>query len=151
MLDEPCRRVIETDTNDSRFFRFCNEGFAVSCKANEVNSASLLVSGDASLKQDGLCMVTDIDENAALAPGTEIVTSGDGGLFSGRNSVGIIVSVDDSNPLDVTATLRPYANIGDLEDVFVMIPYASETDAASGNEDASAPADERPRLQKHQR
>ena len=87
-------------------------------------------------------MVTDIDENAALAPGTEIVTSGDGGLFPEGIPVGVIVSVDDSNPLDVTATLRPYANIGDLEDVFVMIPYASETDTASGNEDASAPADE---------
>lgn len=135
-------RVIETDTNDSKVLPLLHEGFAVSCKANEVNSASLLVSGDASLKQDGLCMVTDIDENAALAPGTEIVTSGDGGLFPEGIPVGVIVSVDDSNPLDVTATLRPYANIGDLEDVFVMIPYASETDTASGNEDASAPADE---------
>ena len=134
-------RVIQTSDSDSEVLPLTHEGFSVSCKVNEVNSASLLVSGDASLKNDGLCRVTDIDEDANLQPGTEIVTSGDGGLFPEGIPVGQIVSVDDSNPQEVTAILRPYASIGELEDVFVMIPYSeTESSDAATTTDASIPS-----------
>ena len=47
--------------------------------------------------------------------------------------IGVIESVDYSNPLDVTATLNPYSQIGKLDDVFIMIPYVEtveETESA---------------------
>ena len=74
-------RVIETSDSNSKVLPLLHEGFSVACKVNEVNGATMLVSGDAALKNSGLCIVTNISDKAVLEPGTEIVTSGDGGLF----------------------------------------------------------------------
>lgn len=120
-------RVIETSDSNSKVLPLLHEGFSVACKVNEVNGATMLVSGDAALKNSGLCIVTNISDKAVLESGTEIVTSGDGGLFPAGIPVGTIVEVDNSNPLNVTATLQPYSSIKDLKDVFVMIPYEEET------------------------
>lgn len=119
-------RVIETSDNESRVLPLLHEGFAVAGKVNEVNGATFMVLGDAELKRYGLCLVTDIDLDVHLEPGMEIVTSGDGGLFPEGIPIGVIESVDNSNPLEITATLRPYSQIGKLEDVFIMIPYVEE-------------------------
>ena len=119
-------RVIETSDNESRVLPLLHEGFAVAGKVNEVNGATFMVLGDAELKRYGLCLVTDIDSDVHLEPGMEIVTSGDGGLFPEGIPIGVIESVDNSNPLEITATLRPYSQIGKLEDVFIMIPYVEE-------------------------
>ncbi len=131
-------RVIEIDEDVSKVLPLLHEGFVVSGKVNTVNGASVVVSGDAALKQEGLCLVTGIDENTVLEPGTEIVTSGDGGLFPQGIPIGVIETVDYSNPLNITATLRPYANIDDLNDVFVMVPY-SVIEEQQENIDAGLP------------
>lgn len=122
-------RVIETLDNESKILPLLHEGFVVSGKSNEVNGITVTVSGDASLKQEGLCLVTGIGADDVLLVGTEIVTSGDGGLFPQGIPIGVIESVDYSNPLNITATLRPYTLIGDIKDVFIMIPFeATEPD-----------------------
>lgn len=128
-------RVIETSDTESRVLPLLHEGFAVAGKVNEVNGATFMIVGDAELKRQGLCLVTDIDPDVQLAPGMEIVTSGDGGLFPEGIPIGVIESVNYSNPLQVTATLRPYSQIGKLEDVFIMIPYSEE------KEDQTAPSE----------
>ncbi len=117
-------RVIELEENDSTVLPLLHEGFVVSGKVNEVNGIGVTVSGDAALKAEGLCLVTGISENEILEVGAEIVTSGDGGLFPQGIPIGVIESVDYSNPIAITATLRPYADISSLNDVFVMIPYS---------------------------
>ncbi|MCR4688598.1 MAG: rod shape-determining protein MreC [Saccharofermentans sp.] len=124
-------RVIEVGSSDSMVLPLLHEGFSVACKVNVVNGATMLVSGDASLKNDGLCLVTRIESGTVIEPGTEIVTSGEGGLFPEGIPVGTIVDVDYSNPLAITATLKPNSDIGDIEDVFVMIPYQTEEEEAS--------------------
>ena len=116
-------RVIESSETESRVLPLLHEGFAVAGKVNEVNGATFMVAGDAELKRQGLCLIKDVDPDVLIKPGMEIVTSGDGGLFPEGVPIGVIESVDYSNPLDVTATLRPYSQIGKLEDVFIMIPY----------------------------
>ena len=120
-------RVIETSDTESRVLPLLHEGFSVAGKVNTVHGATFMVLGDAELKRQGLCLVTDIDPDVKLEPGMEIVTSGDGGLFPEGIPIGVIESVDDSNPLQITATLRPYSQIGKLEDVFIMIPYVEES------------------------
>ncbi|MBR4430796.1 MAG: rod shape-determining protein MreC [Clostridiales bacterium] len=124
-------RVIETSDTESRVLPLLHEGFSVAGKVNTVNGATFMVLGDAELKRQGLCLVTDIDPDVKLEPGMEIVTSGDGGLFPEGIPIGVIESVDNSNPLQITATLRPYSQIGKLEDVFIMIPYVEEPDEES--------------------
>ena len=120
-------RVIETSDTESRVLPLLHEGFSVAGKVNAVNGATFMVLGDAELKRQGLCLVTDIDPDVRLEPGMEIVTSGDGGLFPEGIPIGVIETVDNSNPLEITATLRPYSQIGKLEDVFIMIPYVEES------------------------
>lgn len=121
-------RVIESSETESRVLPLLHEGFAVAGKVNEVNGVTFMVVGDAELKRQGLCLAKDIDPDVHLEPGMEIVTSGDGGLFPEGIPIGVIESVDYSNPLEVTATIRPYSQIGKLEDVFIMIPYVEETE-----------------------
>lgn len=115
-------RVIETDSDSSKILPLIHEGFSVIGKVNEVNGAIVTVSGDSNLKNEGLCLVTGIDENVIPAVGSEIVTSGDGGLFPQGVPIGVIESVDDSNPLEITATLRPYTQISSVKDLFIMVP-----------------------------
>ena len=124
-------RVIETSETESRVLPLLHEGFAVAGKVNEVNGATFMIIGDAELKRQGLCLVKDIDPDVRLEPGMEIVTSGDGGLFPEGIPIGVIETVDYSNPLRVTATIRPYSQIGKLEDVFIMIPYVEEPDESA--------------------
>lgn len=121
-------RVIESSDTESRVLPLLHEGFAVAGKVNEVNGATFMVVGDAELKRQGLCLIKGVDPEVRLEPGMEIVTSGDGGLFPEGIPIGVIESVDYSNPLDVTAALKPYSQIGKLEDVFIMIPYVEPSE-----------------------
>ena len=127
-------RVIESSDTESRVLPLLHEGFAVAGKVNEVNGATFMVVGDAELKRQGLCLIKGIDPEVRIRPGMEIVTSGDGGLFPEGIPIGVIESVDYSNPLDVTATLNPYSQIGKLEDVFIMIPYVEPTEESSASD-----------------
>ena len=134
-------RVIETQGSNSMVLPLLHEGFSASGKVNEVNGASVIVSGDAVLKKSGLCRVKAFDKGIKLEPGTVIVTSGEGGLFPDGIPIGTIVTVDYSNPTEVTATLRPFSNIGELEDVFVMIPFNADDkkEGVPGASESSAP------------
>ncbi len=124
-------RVIESSDTESRVLPLLHEGFAVAGKVNEVNGATFMIVGDAELKRQGLCLVKGIDPDVNLEPGMEIVTSGDGGLFPEGVPIGVIESVDYSNPLDVKAALKPYSQIGKLEDVFIMIPYVETVEGTA--------------------
>ena len=115
-------RVIETRETESTILPLLHEGFSVSCKVNEVNGASFIVTGDTSLKSSHRCRVTGIDMNNMPKVGAEIVTSGEGGLFPEGIPIGVIVSVDDSNPLNITAVLEPYYHYDNLQDVFILAP-----------------------------
>ena len=129
-------RVIEVNEDDSDILLLLHEGFQVSGKVNAVNGATFLIVGDASLKQQGLCLVTGIDPDTIPNVGDEIVTSGDGGLFPQGIPIGVIESVDTSNELNITATLRPYSDIEDLNDIFIMVPFEEEVQET--NETTSA-------------
>lgn len=120
-------RVIEVNEDDSDILMLLHEGFQVSGKVNAVNGATFIIMGDASLKQQGLCLVTGIDPDTVPSVGDEIVTSGDGGLFPQGIPIGVIESVDTSDELNITATLRPYSDISDINDIFIMVPFEDET------------------------
>lgn len=120
-------RVIEVNEDDSDILMLLHEGFQVSGKVNAVNGATFIIMGDASLKQQGLCLVTGIDPDTVPSVGDEIVTSGDGGLFPQGIPIGVIESVDTSDELNITAALRPYSDISDINDIFIMVPFEDET------------------------
>ena len=119
-------RVMTTDVDSSKILPLLHEGFTVSAKVNEVNGAVVLVTGDVTLKNEGLCVVTRIPTNIILKPGDELVTSGEGGLFPAGIPIGTIESFDNSDPDHPTATLRPYVSISDIKDVFIMVPNTED-------------------------
>ena len=115
-------RVLTAETGSAKVLPLLHEGFTVSAKVNTVNGAVVMVTGETVLQQEGLCRVVMIPSGIELQPGDELVTSGKGGLFPPGIPIGIIESVDYSSELDRYATLRPYVNISEIKDVFVMIP-----------------------------
>ena len=123
-------RVMTTDLESSKILPLLHEGFTVSAKVNVVNGATVMVSGDIILKNQGLCVVTRIPSNIVLQPGDELVTSGEGGLFPAGIPIGVIESFDDSDPNNPKATMRPYAVISDIKDVFIMVPNTEENNGA---------------------
>ncbi|MBO4579445.1 MAG: rod shape-determining protein MreC [Clostridiales bacterium] len=133
-------RVIETDDSNSKILTLMHESFRVSCKVNEVNGAYVTCSGDAVLKKKGLCLLTDIDPDVVLEAGDVIVTSGEGGLFPEGIPVGTVESVDYSDPLNITATLKPYTDVSQLKDVFIMIPIQADAAVDDSTEATSEEA-----------
>lgn len=119
-------RILSADAESAKVLPLLHEGFSVSAKVNTVNGAVVRVTGETSLKQDGLCKVTRIPALIDLKVGDELVTSGQGGLFPAGIPIGVIVSVDYSSDLDRSATLRPYVNIMEIKDVFVMMPIVED-------------------------
>lgn len=128
-------RVIEVNERDSDILPLLHEGFSISGKVNAVNGATFFIVGDSSLKRDGLCLVTGISPDVIPSPGDEIVTSGDGGLFPQGIPIGVIESVDTSDELNITATLRPYSDIADLNDIFILVPIEDETENVTETSD----------------
>ncbi len=123
-------KVYSADFTSSKVMPVLHEGFTVNAKVNSVNGADVMVHGEVELKEDGLCMVDQIDENAVLKVGDELVTNGLGGLFPAGIPIGVIVSIDDSSPLNRYATMKPYVDIANLNDVFIMIPPTANMEAS---------------------
>lgn len=122
-------RIMTTDPESSKVLPLLHEGFSVSAKVNTVNGAVVKISGETSLKQDGLCKVTRIPSTVELKVGDELVTSGQGGLFPAGIPIGVIVSVDYSSELNRTAVLKPHVIIGELKDIFIMVAVEDSTDS----------------------
>lgn len=127
-------RILSSDASSSKVLPLLHEGFSVSAKVNTVNGAVVRVTGEASLKLQGLCKVSRIPDQVELQVGDELVTSGQGGIFPAGIPIGVIESVDYSSSLNRTATLRPYVNIADIKDVFVMMPDEPESNELIFNE-----------------
>lgn len=125
-------RIMTTDPESSKVLPLLHEGFSVSAKVNTVNGAVVRVSGETTLKQDNFCKVTRIPANIELEVGDELVTSGQGGLFPAGIPIGVIVSVDYTSDLNRFAILRPYSDINEMKDVFVMISQ-EDLDTESGS------------------
>ncbi|MBP5261718.1 MAG: rod shape-determining protein MreC [Clostridiales bacterium] len=115
-------RVVEISDSESIILPLLHEGFSVTCKVNEVNGETFVLKGDTNLKRSGLCRITGINVNDVPAVGSEIVTSGEGGVFPEGIPVGTIIEVDAADPLNIYAVLQPYSDISELQDIFVLVP-----------------------------
>ncbi len=115
-------RVMSTDLTSAKVLPLLHEGFSVSAKVNTINGAIVRVHGEALMKMDGLCKIDEIQPDVELAVGDELVTSGKGGLFPAGIPIGVIEEVNYESELNRYAMLRPYTEIGNLKDLFVMIP-----------------------------
>ena len=132
-------KVLSSDMTSAKILPLLHEGFSVSARVNVVNGATVIVHGEIELKEDGLLKVDQLSDSAVLQVGDELVTSGSGGLFPAGIPIGVIVSIDDSSPLNRFAMLKPYSDIASLTDVFIMVPptATSEDGTVEANADTS--------------
>ncbi len=97
----------------------------------------LVVRGDISLKQEGLCRVDYIPPNADLVPGDVLETSGMGDMYPKGIRVGIVDRiVRNQGQYDAYAILKPAVDFKRLEEVEVLTSPASsdaEKPAATGS------------------
>lgn len=114
-------RVLSTDLTTARILPLYHEGFSMSAKINSSAGALVRVRGDLDLKAQGLCAIDRIPTTAVIRVGDEIITSGEGGLFPGGLPIGKVIEVRDSGTRqNRIAILKPYADLENLETVFIM-------------------------------
>ena len=127
-------RVMSVEGDYSKVIPLLHEGFSVSAKVDKINGAVVRVHGEAVLKESGLCKVDSLTSDAQLNVGDVLITSGEGGLFPAGIPIGEIVSVENVSDISGYAVLKPYTELSNLKDVFVMVekPDSVEDGVGSG-------------------
>ncbi len=85
------------------------------------------VSGDSKLLKNGLCKLQGLNRSSSIVSGGIVCTSGAGGVFPHGLIIGEVVSVkDDEITTSTYATIKPYTNLNELTDVFVVTSFIGQ-------------------------
>lgn len=80
-----------------------------------------VVVGDYALMQDGLCKLTYFTEDVTLFVGDRVVTSGKGGAFPPRISIGEVIELrSEAGGQSYYAVVEPQVNLNLLSQVFII-------------------------------
>lgn len=102
----------------------------------------LVVRGDITLKQEGLCRVDYIPPNADLVPGDVLETSGMGAVYPKGIRVGTVGRIiRNQGQYDAYAILQPAVDFKRLEEVEVLTPAATPADSTTGGAVEAGKAD----------
>jgi len=83
--------------------------------------------GTAELAREETLRIGYLSRDSAAAAGDMVVTSGKGGIYPRGLLVGALTQVSPaSDGLTLQATIQPYADIKNLEDVFVLTNFADK-------------------------
>ena len=126
-------RVSSIGNDYAKVVPLLHEGFSVSAKIDKINGAVVRVHGEALLKKEGLCKVDSIPADAQIQVGDVLITSGEGGLFPQGILIGEIVSVEKESELSGYAILKPYVNMEELRDLFIMVEKDPDAEANTDN------------------
>lgn len=79
----------------------------------------------AALSYDGLCRISGLSRDTAVAPGGIVCTSGLGGVFPRDLVVGTVTAVrDEDTDISVYGIIKPGVDVRTLNDVFVITAFA---------------------------
>ena len=85
------------------------------------------VSGDSKLLKKGLCKLQGLDRSSSIVSGGVVCTYGSGGVFPHGLIIGEVDSVtSDKVTTSTYATIKPYTNLNDLTDVFVITSFIGQ-------------------------
>lgn len=85
------------------------------------------VSGDGSLYEKGLCMLSGLDASTSVVGGGIVCTSGAGGIFPDGLIIGEVTAVcDDDVSAGYYAQVKPYADLSKISDVFVITSFEGQ-------------------------
>lgn len=113
-------RIMVTDITSSKVVTIIEENSAVAGWIARTGG-HVIVRGDMSLKDQGLCRMDYIPVDVDVEVGDVVETSGLGGIFPKGIVIGKVVQVNKtSNELDRYAIIEPAADFKRLEEVFVL-------------------------------
>ena len=91
------------------------------------SGATGIVSGDASLRQDGVCKMTYLDANADIAVGDRVLSSGNGSVYPAELLIGEVTEVTvDEYSRSLIATVKPAVDFSDLQYMMIITGYEGQ-------------------------
>ncbi len=91
------------------------------------SGATGIVSGDAALRQDGVCKMTYLDANADIAVGDRVLSSGNGSVYPAELLIGEVTAVEvDEYSRSLIATVRPAVDFSDLQYMMIITGYEGQ-------------------------
>ena len=119
-------RVYSSDLVSAKILPVLHQGSVVDGRIQRPGGYPVRVRGDLLLRDEGLCLVDQISDDAVLEVGDVVMTSGDGGLYPAGIPIGTISSiVHGQNDTGRTATLKPYVDFDAISYLFIMKGKAS--------------------------
>ncbi len=96
-----------------------------------------IIEGNSELRVDGRCRLGYIERGADIVNGDFVETSGLGGVFPKGLVIGTVVEIyDENSTMSKAATIEPLADIGKLNEVFVITDY-EDADLTESDEEES--------------
>ena len=93
-------------------------------------AGAVVVRGDLTLKAEGLCRIDHIPDGLDIRPGDIVETSGIGGVFPRGIEIGTVMSLrQTANGLVRYTIVEPFADLGRIDEVFVVVGHDSELEA----------------------
>lgn len=85
------------------------------------------ISGDEKLYSDGMCRLSGLDSSTSVVSGGVVCTSGAGGVFPDGLIIGEVIAVkEDEVSASYYAEVKPYAELGEITDVFVITAFEGQ-------------------------
>ena len=114
-------RVISTDLTSSKVISIIDEDSVISCWLSKSGGGHVIVKGDLSLKEEGLCHMYNIPINIDVSFNDVIETSGLGGIYPKGILVGRVKEIRHSDSeLDRYGVIEPEVDLKKLQEVFVL-------------------------------
>lgn len=91
------------------------------------SGATGIVSGDASLRQEGVCKMTYLDANADIEVGDRVLSSGNGSVYPAELLIGEVTEVTvDEYSRSLIATVKPAVDFSDLKYMMIITGYEGQ-------------------------
>ncbi|NSW89505.1 MAG: rod shape-determining protein MreC [Firmicutes bacterium] len=114
-------RVLSSDLTSSKVISIIDEDSVVSCWLSKSGGGHVIVKGDLTLKEQGLCFMYNIPINVDVAVNDVVETSGLGGIYPKGILVGRVKEVRQANSeLDRYGIIEPEVDLKRLQEVFVL-------------------------------
>ena len=123
-------RTMSVSMNTSKVITLIDEECVVSGWITGPEGGAVVVRGDLTLKEQGYCRIDLFADDLVVRPGDVVETSGIGGIFPRGIEIGTVLTVNQTgNSLMRYAVVQPFADIRDMDEVFILVGYGSEMEA----------------------
>lgn len=88
------------------------------------SGATGIVSGDASLRREGVCKISYMEQNADIQVGDQVLSSGSGSVYPADLVIGEVIAVEmDEYSRALVATVKPSVNFARLQYMMIITEY----------------------------